>query len=364
MAFSGKSIPAKLVVFESDDWGSLRVPSKDVYNQLKSFGLSNNPFNQYDCLETQDDLQALFETLNKFHDNRGNPPIFTLDFVVGNPDFNRIKNNCFENYYWESVESSYMRSERSFMNMFIIKQGIANKFIYPQFHGREHLNAFQWIKLLNEGHRQLRKAFDYNVFCIDVGRTLSKRENLMASFDYWNNESKLFLKQHIKEGLIEFSRLFGFRSQSFMAPCNVWDDFVETEMHLQGVEFIQSLRAQKIPLTDSNSYKSKINNIGDRNSNGQIYTVRNVYFEPSTNLQYDWIGNALDKIAAAFFWGKPAIISSHRINYVGGLDEQNRIRGLKFLSLLLQGILERWPDVEFVSSAQLGALYKEKLCVE
>ena len=50
----------------------------------------------------------------------------------------------------------------------------------------------------------------------------------------------------------------------------------------------------------------------------------------------------------------PAIISSHRLNYMGGIDPANRERNLVALEQLLKEILEKYPDVVFMSSDALG----------
>lgn len=351
----GKKLPNKIVVFESDDWGSLRMPSQKVYNELPKEAVGDNPFNRFDTLENPTDVQALFEVILNHKDCKGNFPIFTLNFVVGNPDFDKIRESNYSNYYWESIESTYKKYFPIDYNLSLIKEGIDRKIIKPQFHGREHLNSFKWVELLKKGNKNLLDAFDRGVFCIDVKELGLKRDNLMAAFDYENEDSKKFLQKHLKEGMDEFNRLFGFYSESFIAPSNVWDSTTEEVLSLMGVNYIQSLRVQKIPDNKSEQYRKKVNHIGDTNVFNQIYTSRNIYFEPATSTSYDWIGNALSKIAAAFYWGKPAIISTHRINYVGSLDENNRTRSLSMLSSLLKQITRRWPEVEFLSSDDLGS---------
>lgn len=63
------------------------------------------------------------------------------------------------------------------------------------------------------------------------------------------------------------------------------------------------------------------------------------------------------QVAAAFRWGKPAIISTHRVNFVGAISPGNREKGLDELHRLLQAIVHQWPDVEFMNSADaLGIL--------
>jgi hypothetical protein len=64
----------------------------------------------------------------------------------------------------------------------------------------------------------------------------------------------------------------------------------------------------------------------------------------------------MKQIETAFFWNKPAIISSHRVNFCGHIDPKNREIGLSALKELLQKIVKKWPDVEFMSSVELGVL--------
>jgi hypothetical protein len=62
----------------------------------------------------------------------------------------------------------------------------------------------------------------------------------------------------------------------------------------------------------------------------------------------------MKEISSAFFWKRPAIISSHRVNYIGAINEKNSKRGLTDLQNLLQRIVKTWPDVQFISSEQLA----------
>ena len=64
----------------------------------------------------------------------------------------------------------------------------------------------------------------------------------------------------------------------------------------------------------------------------------------------------MSDIAIAFKWNKPAIISSHRVNYIGSLNPANRSHGLKHLEDLIQQIVRKWSNVEFMTSSELGTL--------
>ena len=62
----------------------------------------------------------------------------------------------------------------------------------------------------------------------------------------------------------------------------------------------------------------------------------------------------MKEIEIAFRWKKPAVISTHRVNYIGNLVENNRIKGLQSLKELLTKMLAKWPDIEFMTSVELG----------
>lgn len=56
----------------------------------------------------------------------------------------------------------------------------------------------------------------------------------------------------------------------------------------------------------------------------------------------------------------PAVISSHRTNYIGGLDPKNRMESLKQLDELLGTILKQWPEERFITTTQLGQVLSRK----
>jgi hypothetical protein len=120
-----------------------------------------------------------------------------------------------------------------------------------------------------------------------------------------------------------------------------------------GVELIQGQRGQIQPSRDGSELFIRRRHTGQLGRKGQLYSVRNVSFEPFEDASRDWVATALEEIRGAFFWGTPAIISTHRVNYVGGIDIENRDRNLKLLGKFLRKILDTWPDIEFISSDEL-----------
>ena len=89
----GISIQDKIVVIESDDWGSLR--SNKSFLEDKYFKenkkIKDSVYLRYDCLENETDIQEIFKVLNSFRDKYGNTPVITANTIVTNPDFEKIR---------------------------------------------------------------------------------------------------------------------------------------------------------------------------------------------------------------------------------------------------------------------------------
>ena len=63
----GKKNSRRLVVFESDDWGSIRMPSKTTFNKLLDQGIRVDkcPYNSLDTLASSEDLIRLSAAAQK-----------------------------------------------------------------------------------------------------------------------------------------------------------------------------------------------------------------------------------------------------------------------------------------------------------
>ncbi|MCW3804147.1 hypothetical protein [Plebeiibacterium marinum] len=349
----GWSTSRKIVVIESDDWGSIRMPSIEVYNKFrqKGFDLTNSDYNRLDSLECNDDLSELLGVLDSYKDSIGNSAVITANMVVGNPDFRKIKESGFTEYHVEKVEETLSRYDHHDRVLSLWKEGYSKHLFYPQFHAREHVNVVRWMDELNKRTKEILYSFEN-------GTTFSGKGDysFMEVLDYNTPKDLHFMKESLKEGLNMFEELFGFRSKSFIPPCYAWDSNVEDTLAKGGVKYIQGLFVQCVPTGTFGEYKRKYHFMGSKNSYGQRYLVRNCFFEPSITNNNDPVGECLQRIQYSFRYNKPAIISSHRINFIGALVKKNREVNLILLGKLLKEIVKRWPDVEFMTSDQLGDL--------
>lgn len=354
----GWSTQRKIIVIESDDWGSIRMPSKNVYERFldKGIKLNRSPYCKFDSLASEDDLEALFNVLTKYQDINNNHPILTANTVVANPDFKKIKNNGFQEYFYEPFTTTlnkYPCHADSFKKW---EQASNSGLFFPQFHGREHINVLFWLKLLRQDAYDFRLAFKNRFWGISNGVYPNMNGSIQASYDGKSAKELEFQKQAIVEGLKIFEDIFGFRSQSFVANNYIWSPNLNPTLKENGVDYVQGMKCQIIPQRD-NQKELVRRYFGELNSHGQINLVRNVVFEPSLKEnRSDSVSDCLKGIQNAFFWNRPAVITSHRINYIGFIEKENRYKNLRLLDLLLKNILDKWPNAEFMSSNLLGQI--------
>ena len=347
----------KIVVFESDDWGSIRMPSLSTYSKLLKSGLKiEDHYNRNDSLATTNDLNGLFEILTLFKDKNRNYPVITANCLVANPDFENIRASKFEKYHYELFTETLKRHKGCEHSFEMWKEGIRSEIFRPQFHGREHLNISTWMEALQNKHSETLLAFDNNFWGQLTSFPGTYRQHFLSENDVKYLYELSNISEIISDGLKQFETIFGYASQSYIATNFNWHPLLEETLAKCGVKYIQGQRKQLIPRENRKEYSKKIHYTGQRNNFNQLYMVRNAIFEPSMDKNIDWVNNCLKGISIAFKWNKPAIVSCHRVNFIGSIDPTNRDRNLKSLKTLLFELTKRWPEVEFMSSDQLGQL--------
>jgi len=353
--YKGWSTKRKIVVFESDDWGAIRLPDiTKIEEYRKRYPQTNNPYLKYDSLASEDDLNVLFSLISDCKDNFGNHPKLTFNTVVANPDFKKIKESGFKQYYYEPFTETLKRFSNHSQSFNLWKNAIDEKLMYPQFHGREHVNVPLWLEELRNGNQELLDAFDLGTWSVPENK--SSIINLQASLDWIKEQPFTYQKDFLEEGLKEFQTVFGFCSKTIIPNNYIFDPNLNTILKENGIKGVQGMKYQKLPLGNSSNGKREMirRYVGDKNEAGLFYLVRNCVFEPSqTSDNYDDVSMCLQNIDNAFFWNKPAIIDTHRLNYIGSYDEKNRDISLNKLRILLKKILKKWHDVEFMTSNEL-----------
>lgn len=352
----------KIVVFESDDWGSIRMPSKEVYESLvnKGITLQNLAYNKYDSLANGEDLNRLFEVLLSVRDKNGKPAVITANTIVANPDFGRIKQADYREYFYEPFTETLKRYPNHKDAFEYWKKGMELGVFKPQFHGREHLNVKRWIRALQEDIGNVRLAFDHQMFDLSTSLVIGVN-SFMEALNYENPAEVEEQKIILTEGLDLFEKIFKYRSTTFIPPVYTWSNELNQHLYQEGIEAYQGGWFQHEPiLGKEHRFKKRFHFTGQKNKYEQYYLVRNVAYEPSDNPQFDWISDVLRRAKISFRWGKPLIVSTHRINFIGSIDPENREQNLKLFKKLLEVLVHQYPDIEFMSSDSLLELIKNK----
>lgn len=280
--------------------------------------------------------------------------------VVANPLFDEIKRENYSSYFYEPYTETLKRYPQHDRVYELWKEGIERRLFVPIFHGREHLNVQRWLRALKNGNRSVLFAFENHLTGIGKGINGERIPNLQAAFDIDTMDDLSYMQEVLNTGLDLFERLYGYRSTYFVPTNGPFNNSLETILWNNGVRYVNSGKIQMEPLGNG-QFKKNVRFLGQKNALGQIYLTRNCFFEPSSSgfefpTNTDWVNNCLKEIEIAFLWHKPATISSHRVNYIGFLYPENRERTLKQFEELLGKMLKRWPDIEFMTSMELGDL--------
>ena len=235
--YRGWKTNRKLLVIESDDWGSTCLPDKKTYNHLLSKGLpvDQSRYNKFDTLERPEDLTAMFEVLNRYRDKNGDPAVLTAVGLVANPDLERIKEDNFQQYYRKSINDTYR--EYGYFDQInpLWKEGIKEGFFYPQFHGREHLQPSRLMKAIASSPYEKIAAEHNGVPGVELARVKYR-----AAFDFYNPQEKKEIEEDLEEGLKEFEAVFGFKSISFCASQGICGDHINPILYQNGVRYHQN----------------------------------------------------------------------------------------------------------------------------
>ncbi|WP_127844480.1 hypothetical protein [Psychroflexus aestuariivivens] len=353
----GWTTKRKILCFAVDDYGNIRLHSPSSVEKLKSKGVQlSGRFDYLDALDTREDYEQLFEVLGSIKDKYLNPAIFTSYALSANIDFDKVLKER-RKYEYELLPETYKKlaaDDLAYEGAFeMLQEGIANKFIKPQFHGREHLNVSLFQDLLNIEHPHLMANLENRSYAGIPKLAEKPTVGFTQAFAFWDEKEVEYHKSIIKDGLRCFEKVYGYKSVTFTPPAQQLHPKLYNYINQQGVISIDKSRSMQRHL-GQNEFIQEKNKLGYQNNQEHITMVRNVVFEPTEDRGVDWVEFTFKQIQAAFRLNKPVIVSSHRVNYCGHIDPENRTKGLIILKALLQKVVQKYPEVEFMSVDQLA----------
>ena len=350
----------KIVVFSVDDYGNVRLASRKAREELDSNGMKVlSPFDAYDTLETREDLEMLYECLDHYKDKHGNPAVFTSFAVPCNIDFERMAEEDYSHYHYELLPRTFEKLSASDPAAYkgawsLLKEGMDSGLLVPQFHGREHFNVKVFEDKLKEKDLHLLTSLKNrsltSLIVADKGQP-----GYTSAFGFREFSENQSFEDILEDGLDAFKKVYGYRPVHFMPPGGNEHHILHRYSERLGIKYMDISMVKK-EHQGQGRYKTRFYYTGKKGPGALIYMVRNIVFEPVENSGSESVNLALKQIEAAFRWNRPAIISSHRVNFCGHVSPDNRKKGIEGLNELLKKITERWPDVEFMSASKLGNL--------
>lgn len=334
----------RIVLFECDDMGSLAnsVSPRDSYF-YRSGLLKDNRYTRADALFNRDDLARLAMTLDRFEDIRGNHPSFHAFFNVANPCLDTLISSGFSELVFKDFREILLGNDQNSLWCYW-KTLIAEGRIKPHFHGLTHLNIPNWYDAIKGSvdYQELIKMGCPNISNPNNIETLS---GYRTELYFRNNEDFQSISTNLLKGLEIYEQLFGLRATRF-APTNGF-------FHVDYLPLLKGAGITSVNLNLSVNTQKRNGRVIKSNllfesikGSKSVFYRRNSNFEP-TDPGYKDISNTLHQIDRAFKNNRPAIISTHRVNFISSRIQANGDKGILELNKLLSAILSRWPDVSF-----------------
>lgn len=347
-----KSHPA--VVFESDDWGACEyAPTRQEWERQKALTPTGEWQPYFDGrLESPDDMERLGAVLESVRDSRGHPAVFTAFTCLANPDFAKIAAGGGKNYHDLMVDEGFPSPWPGRDVVASWQKAVACGIWEPEFHARfHHTHAADWLALLRdpspEGDRA-RGRFSRQIYCQD------------RHFPEYRAMTRAEIVSWISPAIEAFRRIFGRLPEAGVTSDATAE--VEAVWAEHGMR-IFCLRNFSIPGAPPIIYHTKPWNNQDASTpmgawNPQtdvIYLSRNIFFEPAHDPEYSF-DRTMDHIRQVWARNEPAVISTHRINYVHYRPEKEEC-GLRELRRVLEALVET-PGIQFLSTREVAARYR------
>jgi hypothetical protein len=316
-----------VVIFESDDWGA-------------------GPLDQAKALEN------LREILVRFKDKMGRAPVATLGIILATADTRRIRDAGGAAYFSASLSSPVYTPLRE-----EIEEGVGQGVFALHLHGMEHY----WPQTLMQAAVKDVSVRDW-LQSDGIPGTESLPSPLQAR---WTDASVLpsraleskALRAAISEEASLFATCLNEQARVAVATTFVWTEEVEAAWSNAGVDIIitPGVRYTCRDGTGKPGGEDKRIVNGELSKSGQMYLVRNAYFEPMLGHTPMRLVNITKEHARL---GRPCLVEMHRINFIGTAEKCHA--SLCVLQAALEQLQETFPEMRFMTSLELADAMRTK----
>ena len=333
-----KRFNKKYIIIESDDWGMSQITSdRGIEFLKKKYGKDKFTRWTTDALETCEDLHLLFDVLNKYKSSFIKPPVITANFITHNIDYNVGSSLSFvplSNFLNNSLRELYNKG---------IKEGI----LCPQLHGYCHFNVLELNKYFMS--KEGKELFNHGIL---TGKNTIKGYSNMFQSEFSQYHSTIM--NNFDLSLNEFQNFFHYKPISLIPPHFILDKKLLPMLIEHGILAIQA--SSRLVNSNNKRYRK----IFFKSNQGILWIPRNARLDPHPDYNY-YSDQCISAISKAFADRIPAIIDFHRVNFAGNYNRKYRDRSLDELQILLSKVKNNWPEVKFITTADLIKLCQTKI---
>jgi hypothetical protein len=328
---------ARIVVIESDDWGLCGFfPSAGAFPDSNRLALGSAGFPPAYWSSTLEDSGAVAELAALLGARRGRdglPPVLQANMIVSALTPPTDPAEAARPDAWCRTDIPALPALYARPGLWrAVDAAIAAGVWRPEYHGAYHYDPDRRRAAVATSPAALAAAKHGVLLFPGSGRAWE--------LGCWR--STTMLASELDRSLAAFATLFGRRPASIAAPDYVWDGRCEALWESRGLTVIQAKREQLDSRRPSRRPASRalkvVGRAWDRFAHpGRVYLDRNCRFEPIQALDTLAVARCREEIARAWRRSEPAVVESHRLNYVN-LSPTVAAAGRRQLAALLDGL--------------------------
>ena len=341
----------KAVVLESDDWGLCAwAPDREAWQALaETPAFRSRAGRRYggSTLESASDVKALADLLLGFRGGDGAPPVWQANTVMANPDFPRLAASLRDASALPLVELPDTPPRWSRPGLWNEVWRARDAGVWTlELHGLHHLPESAWLAALRRGDDDARKALaEHSPVCVGVE----------ASGEYDPSEPPENRSRDLERAMACFRALTGRAPRSFCPPDYRWDERLEADAERHGVTTFQG-KAEQAASPFPQLRRMLIGLRWPHARGARFYMPPRIAFEPcgpGEGRARAAVEKALRMVRVAWKRARPAVLSSHRLNYAH-LDPAWSQAGREALRALLGALCNE--GATFLTDAEVRSL--------
>ncbi len=313
------------VAIHSDDWGLCGFLPESIILDDAQIELLNPgnfpPVYWTSTLEDSTDVAELASVLAKYLDRDSNPAVFQANYITSS--LQSTPSGWME-YDIPDLHPAYQRPGMWDAVNSAIEAGVW----VPELHGSWHYNPLQ-MKSSVDGNSQLEKLNNAGVLLFP---------ECMSAFELGLEADRKVVEDNLERSIDNFTDYFGMMPSSVIAPDYVWYRDDENLWKSVGLRAVQAKRGQRRP--NQNKYTGHVMKMFERgirriSEKKLCYIERNCRLESLQHKDHDaTIFSCYDEVLTSWNRGQPAVVETHRINFVS-TDSVLQNIGLSSLDKLL-----------------------------